>query len=188
MRVHERYALTDDFLAAAAANGGSTAGAGGDFHAEGCCSQRRYEYMLPLRLLLPPAQTGPDGTSVHAALPAERIVRIKTHPATQSKTHKENSYSMDQEFPLETEEGQIRVAFFRKLKNVLKQVAGRRSYHNYVTGIASPEDAVAVRRIDKIYHKELVMLHGEPWAIFSVTGDSLLRGQVGTYVRTCVRM
>ena len=41
---------------------------------------------------------------------------------------------LDQTFPVDSEEGRQRINFLRKLKFLLKYVAGRRSYHNFVTG------------------------------------------------------
>ena len=41
---------------------------------------------------------------------------------------------LDETFPVDSEEGRQRIEFLRKLKFLLKYVAGRRSYHNFVTG------------------------------------------------------
>lgn len=141
----------------------SPAGAG-EFHAENSTSQRRYEYMIPLSLVMPPNL---------AMLPSIPIVRRqRTFNITES------TLTMDKEFPLESEEGQARVHFFRVLKKILKKFNGRKSWHNFASGGACPEEATAMRRIDRMYHKELVSVDGEPWVTFSISGDGLLKGQV----------
>jgi tRNA U38,U39,U40 pseudouridine synthase TruA len=55
-----------------------------DFHAEVHCTQYRFEYMLPLALIMPPG-----GDSINA--PAERIVRARGAWHTHKK---ENGFSM----------------------------------------------------------------------------------------------
>ncbi len=51
--------------------------------------------------------------------------------------------------------------------------------HNFETGGASPDDAVANRQIDRFYHAELYKAKDDKlWVIFSISGDSFLRGQV----------
>ena len=86
---------------------------------------------------------------------------------------------LDKEFPAETPEGQSRIYFFRKLKKLLKSFGGRHSFHNFATGGACPEEAAAVRILNRMYHKDLlVMENNENWVVFSVSGDGFLRGQV----------
>ena len=50
--------------------------------------------------------------------------------------------------------------------------------HNFAAGGASPDEATALRRIDRFYHVELRHEAGQTWAVFSVSGDAFLRGQV----------
>jgi hypothetical protein len=84
---------------------------------------------------------------------------------------------MDQEFPVDTVEGQKRIAYFRKLKILLKRFAGRYSLHNFVSGGATPDDSPSIRRIDRFHHKEIITLEGSCWAVFSISGDLFLKGQ-----------
>ena len=86
---------------------------------------------------------------------------------------------MDSLFPINTDEGRMRVEYFRRIKYLLKFIAGeRRSYHNFVTGGASPDEIIVKRRIDRIYHKDLLVVDGEYYVVFSVSGDAFLRGQI----------
>lgn len=133
---------------------------GVDLNAESNCTQRRYEYVIPLNLLMP-ADT--------LRVPTEVIVRKKKESLI---------LGMDVLFPIDTEEGQARIESFRKLKALLKKFLGRRSCHNFVTGGASPDEHVAVRRIDRYYHKGLQVHNGETYVVFSLSADSMLRGQV----------
>lgn len=167
-----------------------------DLHAEVSCTQHRYEYMLPLRLLMPPGTTVPaasceegeiEGGSIGTWL-QQTVVRRKVYHPTDKNGTSTGIYSMDQQFPFETAEGQARVTFFRNLKRISKVVAGRKAFHNFASGGASPEDNVSCRKIDRIYHKELVLIEGELWVVFSVSGDAFLRGQVRRILGVTVAM
>ena len=68
--------------------------------------------------------------------------------------------------------------------NILLSYIGRKSFHNYATGGASPEDSVAMRRIDRIYHKQLVKIDGEDWVVFSISGDSFMKGSIRRLIGT----
>ncbi len=86
------------------------------------------------------------------------------------------------------------IDFFKKMKIFLKKYGGIHHFHNFATGGASPDEAVVTRRLDRIFHKEFLKfssdgmvtkLAGIPdiccndtWALFSISGDSLIRGQV----------
>jgi hypothetical protein len=85
---------------------------------------------------------------------------------------------MDLRFPADSEDGQKRVHFFRKIKAVFKAMAGRQRFHNFVTAGATPSEICTSRKLDRIYHKEIVLIDGEEWIVFSISGDTLLRGQV----------
>lgn len=135
------------------------------FQAETECTQRRYEYMAPLSVLMPDGLVQP---------PAEKIVRKSAYRNQQE----DSVILMDHKFPIDTEDGQTRIAHFRKLKEISKDFHGRKRFHNYTTACATPNDTTTMRRVDRIYHKDLVMIDGVPWVILSVTGDGLLRGQV----------
>ena len=61
----------------------------------------------------------------------------------------------------------------------MKSFGGRHSFHNFATGGACPEESAAVRILNRMYHKDLlVMENNENWVVFSVSGDGFLRGQV----------
>ena len=55
---------------------------------------------------------------------------------------------------------QARILFFRKLKTLLKKFAGKHSFHNFATGGAVPEESAAVRKLDRMYHKDLLVSEG----------------------------
>jgi len=172
VRLLQRYTLSAEMLP-------------NEFHAEVSCTQYRYEYMLPLRLLMPPSSVAPvqqmEGPAVSGDIGTwlqQSIVRRKVYHPSEKNMPSTGVYSMDQQFPFETAEGQARVAFFRNLKRISKDIAGRKAFHNFASGGASPEDNVSMRKIDRIYHKELVNIQDEPWVVFSVSGDAFLKGQV----------
>eukprot|EP01037_Dinobryon_pediforme_P024566 gene24566-26397_t len=54
----------------------------------------------------------------------------------------------------------------------------RRSLHNFAAGGACPDEPAALRKVDRFFHKEMVAINGESWAVFSISGDALLKGQV----------
>jgi len=142
------------------------------------CSQRVTECLLPLDFIIPP--------DLQVILPAVPIVRRKgwTRKADLTANGEVQSVSMmDVEFPPDTKEGQVRIAFFRQLKVLLKKFVGRGvSLHNYASGGASPDDGPSNRRIDRFYHKEIVTLRGRLWVVFSVSGDLFLKGQIARMV------
>ena len=51
--------------------------------------------------------------------------------------------------------------FFRKLKTLLKKFAGKHSFHNFATGGAVPDESAAVRKLDRMYHKDLLVSEGK---------------------------
>lgn len=144
-----------------------------DFHAEMSCTQRRYEYLVPLKSILPP---------LTEELKQNLTELIKTErPKKKSRLeHVTNKIIMDEVFPIDTIEGKHRVEFFRKLKGIFKTLAGKKKFHNFVTAGTSPIDGAVSRRIDRVYHKEIIKLgeDNEEFVVFSISGDSLLRGQV----------
>lgn len=133
-----------------------------EYHAESGCSQRVFEYMLPLQHIVP-------AIDVNEA-PLETARKVKNFHA---------AAEMDNRFPPDSDDGKCRIAFFRKLKKSLKQFGGeKRSLHNFATGGACPDDLSAVRKVDRIFHKEVVSINGESWAVFSISGDAMVRGQI----------
>lgn len=132
-------------------------GAPTQFNAETECNQRRYEVLLPLSVLMPPS-------SYINNSPSEPIIRTKQRNSTSDFS------DMDLKFPYDTDEGQARINFFRNLKALLKKYAGTHNLHNFMTGGGCPDESISSRRIDKIYHKELLMLNNVPWVVLSLTG------------------
>lgn len=139
-----------------------------EFHAETDCTQRRFECLLHLKTIMPPDL---------AKLPDEPIIRRNRHRVSDITSIDKNG-RMDMYYPADNEDGQRRVNFFRKLKSVFKAMAGKHRFHNFVTAGATPAEICTTRKLDRIYHKEIVLIDNEEWVVFSVSGDSLLRGQV----------
>lgn len=127
-----------------------------EFHAEAACSQRVYEYVLPLHILFPPfmmetagagaAGGGGEGESDHEIKLEYRKVKEKVW------------CKMDTAFPRDTPQALKRIENFRRLKVLLKLFCGKNSYHNFITGGASPEDGHVKRRVDRFYHKEMLSI------------------------------
>jgi tRNA U38,U39,U40 pseudouridine synthase TruA len=176
-----------------------------DFHAEMMCSQRRFEYVLPLTAFF---QNNDEDVDVDVS--------------DFSHAHKKQKYrgtAMDGYFPRDTKEGVQRIENFRKLKVLLKKFNGRHAMHNFVTGGACPDEGHIKKKLDRFYHRELLAVNGAnmdvrneawdfvdeikkgqditvhlddahnaelegdksniaEWAVFSLSGDSLLKGQV----------
>lgn len=146
--------------------------AGSNFHAEMDCSQRRYEYLIPLSAVMPP----------HIVKPPEIAVtrRNKHRVEDHTSMDMDDACLMDKSFPIDTIEGQTRVAYFRKLKDIFKRIGGihRKKFHNFTTAGAETIDNNITHRIDRIFHKEIFAVDGENWVVFSVSGDTVLRGGV----------
>ena len=198
-----------------------------DFHAETYCSQRRYEFLLPLDVIMPPdiaevptvpivrqrdrykqkkSDTIRNQTTASASpslSPSPAVKQDDTHhndlnettdgdndvtsvnhdpneteTETQTETDERMFSIMDKEFPIDTKEGQTRIAYFRKLKPFVKVFQGRYCLHNFVTGGSCPDDSPSMRKIDRIYHKEIFNLNNQCWALFSISGDVFMKGQV----------
>jgi tRNA pseudouridine(38-40) synthase len=142
----------------------------GSFHAETDCLQRRYEYIIPLKTIM---------RQEFVQQPEEMITRKNNHRVTETTKRilTENAL-MDKTFPLETLEGQRRVAFFRKLKDIFKILANKHKFHNYVTCNTEPMDVIIARKVDRIYHKEIISIGDDHYVVFSISGDTFLRGQI----------
>ena len=173
-----------------------------EFHAESVCSQRRFEYVLPLDMLFP--------TPI-AVDPNEPFIPL-------FKKQTQNLGDMDNYFPRDTREGVYRIENFRRLKLILKMFNGRHAMHNFVTGGACPEDGHIKQKVDRFFHKELLAVSGSEcsvagsqassdcspsfavhsdvtaaiegpsdndktsstireWAVFSLSGNNFLKGQ-----------
>ena len=100
---------------------------------------------------------------------------------------------MDRAFPRNTPEGQLRIDFFCKLKRIMRSVCegGRKShtgricqsFHNFSTEGTIPDEPMSRRKIDRLFHKDLLLFNDtdgncETWACLSVSGDNFLHGQV----------
>lgn len=195
-----------------------------EFHAEGACTQRVYECLVPMWMLMSPPckgkledlMLGLDANGISAEpdsfhfmtddfytiadVGVEKTTKPKSKDKKMMKTWSTNRpyYDMDTMFPVDSEMGQSRVHFFRNLKVLLKRMAGRHYFHNYVTGGAAPHENVTIRKLDRCYHKELIKMspagessldmalnheslldaYKDVWAVFSASGDSFMRGQV----------
>jgi tRNA U38,U39,U40 pseudouridine synthase TruA len=199
-----------------------------EFHAEGSCTQRVYEYMIPLSLLMTaPDADGAPGIIAEltargvaaaeeqftvmdnrfyacAAAEGEAAAEAGAGAPRQKKTKwwstKRPDVDMDALFPISSAEASVRrVDFFRNLKVLLKRYGGNHHFHNFATGGASPDEPTTVRKVARAYHKELIRLrsgdaaalpdslprvpeasseYADVWAVFSVSGDSFVRGQV----------
>lgn len=161
------------------------------FHAEQNCSQRLFEYIIPLSALF---DTTLDDT-----------VEIEVPPLSPEKKKLKAWKGMDGRHSRYTAQGMRRIEFFRVLKKILKQYSGfglKASYHNFVNGGGCPDDAVVGRKINRVYHKDIIIpspesdiadcykrsdmewedgleikKSKEEWAVFSFSADSLMRGQ-----------
>lgn len=135
-----------------------------DFHAELECTQRRYEVMLPLDTIMP-----------------LEIIKSPEIPLTKKNKQYKN-VELERRCDFQSEEGQRRIAFLRRLKAIFKDLAcsqgTRKRYHNFITAGSVPSDITASRRLDRVYHKEIITLNGRDWIIFSISGDMLLKGMV----------
>jgi tRNA U38,U39,U40 pseudouridine synthase TruA len=162
-----------------------------EFHAEQNCSQRVFEYIIPLSALF---DTNLDDT-----------LEIEVAPQSPEKQKLRAWKRMDGKHPRYTAQGMKRIEFFRVLKKILKRYSGfgkKASYHNFVNGGGCPEDAVVGRKINRVYHKDIIVPtvaadveqsykrsdmewedglepkeSKEEWAVFSFSADSLMRGQ-----------
>ena len=138
-----------------------------DWNAETSCTQRRYEYMIPLNLLMPKQLKFSE--SSYELLPKNHV------PDT----------IMDALFPKNSIEGNQRVECFMKMKEIMKffAIQGRSFYHNYTTGGSTVDEFASRRKIDRLFHKEIISLQynensKELYVIFSISGDDFLRGQI----------
>jgi tRNA U38,U39,U40 pseudouridine synthase TruA len=101
--------------------------------------------------------------------PASMVVNNSVPRHNKSSVTSMNSNwrcEMDNAFPKYSEEGKARIEYFRKLKKILKKIAGKRSFHNFASGGACPDDLVANRRLDRIFHKEIRNFAGVDYVIF----------------------
>jgi len=150
-------------------------GKGSDLNANASCSQRRYEVMLPVDMMLP------ENDEEYGEM-ATQFIDGKSFKSlnTQTWANTNKKAGLDDEFPIDTPEGLRRVRFFRIIKAIMKGFGGRyQMFHNFASGGACPDDAYAMRTVDRMYHKTMVTSStGESWAVFSISGDNFLRGQI----------
>ena len=205
----------------------------GDFHAETSCSQRVYEYMLPMSTLFDYCDWSSDAATSMIHRMQENGINLVEQltymnekfcvindadlEGKRGRTNRNGDWEtkrprnrMDQMFPDEdTEYSRKRIAYFRNLKVLFKKFGGNHAFHNFAAGGGSPDETVTHRKVDRMYHKEVVEILASSsssdispvtavgskrpdhpvrrgsdyrflWAVFSASGDSFLRGQVLT--------
>jgi tRNA pseudouridine(38-40) synthase len=141
-----------------------------NFHAESQCTQRLFEYVIPLEILVP---TDSESRNEQDTLCSKIDIDADL------STRRGNRYCvMDIEFPGDSDSSLLRIKYFRILKKVLKLFGGKHHLHNFATGGICPDDAIARRDTGRFYHKKLLVVEDREWAVFSVSGDAFLRGQV----------
>lgn len=204
----------------------------GDFHAENSCTQRVYEYMFPMPTMMQDAGSNaaattelldylrknglaeaPSGLSFvddsfcvanDADVEGRRDTATGRSRRTGDWDTKRPRNKMDQMFhgAEESDFARKRITYFRNLKVLFKKFGGKHSFHNFAAGGACPDDSTTMRKVDRIYHKEVVEFadtetqrpegvcaaaaipvraegdYSNLWAVFSASGDSFLRGQV----------
>ena len=112
----------------------------------------KIEYIIPLSILMPEdgIDKSPSMSDIKAMLASkaedlekDSVVNIDPtididesgdNDEQERRLKRKTWCKLDQTFPVDSEEGRQRINFLRKLKFLLKYVAGRRSYHNFVTG------------------------------------------------------
>jgi len=158
-------------------------GKGSDFNAHATCTQRRFEYMIPLDLLIP--ETEEEYASAAHGMVDGRAVKSKKD---QNWRQEGPRSALDEHFPDDTEEGARRVCFFRILKMMFKSFGGKyQMFHNFASGGACPEDPCSQRTVDRIFHKSMTKCEdGTAWAVFSISGDNFLRGQIRRIFGTAI--
>jgi tRNA pseudouridine(38-40) synthase len=151
---------------------------GGDFSANQSCNQRRYEYILPLKSVLP-------STDEEYAMVPSYLIESKEYNENPKWKQRVHQSVLKEDFDTTSKEGMDRVKFFRVLKAIMKKFHGRYLlFHNFLSGGACPDDSSALRVVDRLYHKD--SLKGsvtdtegsETWIVFSVSGDNFIRGQI----------
>lgn len=212
----------------------------GDFHAENTCSQRVYEYMFPMSALMIESEATTAATESMLFFLRQHGLDMSPHEisfvgdsffaANDAKVEgqerglrngewdtKRPRNKMDEIFISKDNEetsAQKRIILFRNMKVLFKKYGGnqKQAYHNFAAGGACPDDAVTMRRVDRVYHKEVVELEGSTkdytevevgvkrvhtdmipiraegdytnlWAVFSLSGNSFLRGQASRCIR-----
>ena len=149
-------------------------GGSSDFSAHQSCSQRRYEYLLPLKTVLPSSE------EEFAMVPTYLIEERSYNDNPLWKQRASQSTLLKDDFDSKSDEGRHRIHFFRVLKAIMKKFNGRYLLlHNFLSGGACPSDSSSMRVIDRMYHKSTVKdASNEIWIVFSVSGDNFIRGQI----------
>jgi len=102
-----------------------------DFHPERDCTQRRYEYILPIELL--------TNSEVYKKYIPDEPVKERRLKWLEEKSTEEiikiKNSSVGVRFPADTEMGQVMIVYFRRMKKLLKKFNGWKSMHNFTTGI-----------------------------------------------------
>ena len=102
-----------------------------EFHPERDCTQRRYEYILPIDLL--------TNNEVYKNYIPDEPVKERRLKWLESKTDEDvikiKNSSVGVRFPANTEMGQVMIVYFRRMKKLLKKFNGWKFMHNFTTGI-----------------------------------------------------
>lgn len=148
-------------------------GGSSDFSAHQSCSQRRYEYLLPLKTILP-------STDEEYAMVPMYLIEERSYNENPVWKQRASQSVLKDDFDTKSDEGRNRIHFFRVLKAIMKKFNGRfLLLHNFLSGGACPSDSSSMRVIDRMYHKSTMKDAGdETWITFSVSGDNFIRGQI----------
>ena len=159
----------------------------GEVSAHQSCTQRRYEYILPLSSFLPKTE------EEFAMVPYNLIEQKVYNEDPKWKKASQHTHQLN-DFEKGSDEGSDRIRFFRLLKLVMKRFGGRYLLlHNFLNGGACPEDSSSYRIIDRFFHKDTIKSNEgqedeEYWIVFSISGDSFLRGQIRRMVALAVAL
>lgn len=142
-------------------------GADSIFNAEISVSQRRYECLIPINILMPfdriDSILEEYGTDYQ---------KIQTSPSIISC-----QYYDDKSLQLKA------IKFFGCLRNFMKMFTTfsdeSQSYHNFCSGTITPNDSCSNRKVHRFYHKNSISLsNSQKWIVLSFNGDDFLKGQI----------
>ena len=159
----------------------------GNLSAHQSCTQRRYEYLLPLSSFLPKTE------EEFSMVPFHLIEHKVYNEDPKWKKKSQHTHQLN-DFEKNSGDGSNRIRFFRLLKVIMKRFGGRYLLlHNFLSGGACPEDSSSYRIIDRFFHKDTVkssegQADEEYWIVFSISGDSFIRGQVRRMVALAVAL
>jgi len=146
-----------------------------DFNAEINATQRIYEYMIPMSYVMSENYFSDNKSDID--INTKRYMNFNNKETV-----------MDKLFPRDTEDGQQRIKYFIDLKSILKKFMSenRKYFHNFCRGGTVPEDSVSKRRIDRLFHKELLTINNIHYVVFSMSCDDCLHGQLAKIIATVI--